>query len=255
MNDRSYLGRTFKIADPDSRIRKADDLLNFVTGEGGAPKTIANGKSVGVSNIKALPTGAKSVTIFVLATEVGGGSEIGWTSAGNLAGKFLTETIGTVLPPPNASRFGPNAAWENGTFLGQIKLVKVVGTNGEIEFVAESTCDRLLAMAAAARDDGRKIGVNSAFRSWPEQDHLRKGWDRRLPGFNAANRPGHSNHQNGIAFDLDVKPGEGNLDYEWLKRNATKFGFLRTVPTEAWHWEFRPQAAATARSRGKFSTF
>ena len=28
--------------------------------------------------------------------------------------------------------------------------------------------------------------------------------------------------------------------YEWLKANAPKHGFVRTVSDESWQWEFRP---------------
>ena len=39
-----------------------------------------------------------------------------------------------------------------------------------------------------------------------------------------------SNHQNGRALDLTTSP--------WLTDNAARFGFRRTVPSEAWHYEF-----------------
>jgi predicted secreted hydrolase len=43
--------------------------------------------------------------------------------------------------------------------------------------------------------------------------------------------------QNGIALDLNTSdPGV----LRWLQRNAGRFDFLRTVPREDWHWEYRP---------------
>jgi hypothetical protein len=52
---------------------------------------------------------------------------------------------------------------------------------------------------------------------------------------NLAAKPGYSNHQSGSALDLNTSaPGV----YAWLSKNAGKFGFKRTVPSEAWHWEY-----------------
>ena len=61
-----------------------------------------------------------------------------------------------------------------------------------------------------------------------------------------------SNHQNGIAFDLNTGGFEGAPVYDWMKKNATSFGFIRTVNKEHWHWEYRPQTAEEFRKEGKF---
>ncbi len=52
---------------------------------------------------------------------------------------------------------------------------------------------------------------------------------------NRAARPGTSNHQSGHALDLNTSaPGV----LSWLNANGARFGFSRTVPSEAWHWEW-----------------
>ncbi|MEK6829594.1 MAG: M15 family metallopeptidase [Nanoarchaeota archaeon] len=60
----------------------------------------------------------------------------------------------------------------------------------------------------------------------------------------ATARPGFSNHNSGIAVDLNCGGAKFNnfnqTIYEWLMLNAYKFGFVRTVTTEEWHWEYRP---------------
>lgn len=64
----------------------------------------------------------------------------------------------------------------------------------------------------------------------------------------ATARPGTSNHGGGIAIDLNVG-GRNNFQplntavYVWLVKNAHKFGFIRTVSSEEWHWEYRPTEA------------
>ncbi len=64
--------------------------------------------------------------------------------------------------------------------------------------------------------------------------------------------PGQSNHGNGIALDLNT--GTRNIDknhtsplkdatYIWLIQNSWKFGFVRTVKGEEWHFDYRPDLA------------
>ena len=255
MNSESFRGKRFLVTDPDSRIRKDGALHQYATGPDGGFVRIPKGTKIRIDAVEVVPAGAKAVVLYVHALSDDGSRTLGWTAAANIKGRLLSETIGAIPPPPNASRFGPNAAWAKDKYLGQITLVRVVGTDKEIEHISEAMCDRFLAMADAARDDGVAIGVNSGFRSYPEQKFLFEGRQRGLPGFAPANRPGNSNHQNGIAFDIDVNGGGSNPTYVWLAKNATRFGFVRTVRGEPWHWEYLPDKAAAARARGAFTTW
>jgi hypothetical protein len=255
MTSESYKEKTFVVEDSDARIRDPNNLNTFFAHPDGTPRRIAPGTVIRVGDVKTIAAGSKSVNIFVHAMTSDAASEIGWTSAANLKGRLLSETIGVISPVQGASRFGSNAAWSNGQYLGQIVLIKIVGTNREIECIAEQTSESLLAMVDAARSDGCLIGLNSGFRSYPEQKHLSDGWQRRLPGFNPANLPGHSNHQSGVAFDIDVGAGPGNRVYDWLATNATQFGFVRTVKNEVWHWEYLPTKAEVARQNGRHEAY
>ncbi|HEY0043884.1 MAG TPA: M15 family metallopeptidase [Allosphingosinicella sp.] len=251
----SFRGRTFRIDDPDARLRQPNALHKFLTRADGAPARIANGTKVKVAEVKAEPAGGTAVTLFARVIDAATGAKIGWTSGNNLQGKLLSETLGSLAPPRGAHRQGPHAAWSDGKYLGQVTLVKVAGTANELAFISKKTCGAFLALVAAARKDGVTVGLNSGFRSWPEQKHLYDGFKRGLPGFNPANPPGYSNHQNGVAFDFSVGGGGTNPVYLWLQAHATRFGFLRTVSREAWHWECRPTEAAEARARGSFTAW
>lgn len=59
--------------------------------------------------------------------------------------------------------------------------------------------------------------------------------------------PGKSNHGTGIALDINTgtkdKNSLNNATYSWLVKNSYKFGFVRAVKTEEWHWEFNPDVA------------
>jgi D-alanyl-D-alanine carboxypeptidase len=94
-------------------------------------------------------------------------------------------------------------------------------------------------MIAAAREEGIFLWANSGYRTVAEQRRLYRLF-RRGKGPKAA-RPGRSNHHQGIAVDIPVGGDESSANYTWLAAHACRFGFLRTVPTEPWHWEFRPQ--------------
>ena len=87
--------------------------------------------------------------------------------------------------------------------------------------------------------------LKSGFRTYAKQEFLYNGFIKKLPGFNLAAKPGFSNHEDGFAYDFAIGGYEGNPRYDWLKAHATKYGFVRTVNKEPWHWEYRPQIAAT----------
>lgn len=88
-------------------------------------------------------------------------------------------------------------------------------------------------MRSTAARDHVTIRIVSGFRTMEHQQALYAAY-RRGRG-NLAARPGESNHQSGHALDLNTSsPGV----LPWLNRNAARFGFRRTVPSEAWHWEW-----------------
>ena len=141
------------------------------------------------------------------------------------------------------------------------------------------------------KDGGKTYAASSQdylYQSWLAQDagktsYVYNGTDPRYQGktitlgsFNRAAPPGGSNHGNGIA--LDIKTGgdsEGRYlneafnenfqtrleTYEWLIKNSWKFGFVRTVSTEEWHYDYRtdvaangPYAVLSAEDLGKTTT-
>ena len=53
--------------------------------------------------------------------------------------------------------------------------------------------------------------------------------------------PGLSNHGTGVAIDLNTGSGDSarnNPVYHWLAKNSWKFGFVRGVSSEEWHYEY-----------------
>ena len=260
----SFRDKVFAVEDPDARIRDDANPLNYSKYEAGDQfppgktvgdfKLIPKGTKIKVVDIVKLPTGSQSVTVLARATSQDGVQVFGLTSTRNLKGKFVNETLALLAPKAGAGRFSPTAAWSHGNYLGQLDLVEIMDSKLEIERIALSTAGPYFDMVRAAEAAGVTIAINSGFRSYPEQKYLYEGYVAGRPGFNLAARPGRSNHQSGIAFDIAVAGGDGSPTYEWLKTNATGFGFVRTVSGEPWHWEYDVAKANHARNQGTFKT-
>lgn len=225
---KSYENKTFIVEDPQARLRRPSDLLNFVV-ENDKIRVIPAGTSVRILDAQVF----KDV-VYVMA------EGWGWTAATNLKGGFLNETISESAPAGNDQK-GPHAAWDAGHFLKQLTLVNIVGADKQIKQVSTENLDPYLALVNAAAADGVELPLKSGFRSYPKQLYLYQGYVNRAPGFNLAAKPGFSNHQDGFAFDFAISGYEGNPRYDWLKKNGPRFGFIRTVNKEPWHWEYRPE--------------
>ena len=93
-------------------------------------------------------------------------------------------------------------------------------------------------MIIAAAADGVQITVTSGFRTMAKQQQLYND-----DPYNSAT-PGKSPHQRGWAVDMNSR---GGGRYAWLVKNAYRFGFVRTVIRERWHWEYHPGAGPFSR--------
>jgi len=252
----SYRRRSFRVVDQDARLRDPDNLMTHLRrGEpdahGNIPfATIPKDTIVHVDQARNVDRGVDGPLVFAHATDPNG-NPIGWTSTRNFEGKFVNETL-AAMPPGDNDRKGPNAAWSGGRFLRQVTLIPIVGARLQLLYLAADTVGPYFELVRAAAAENITIAINSGFRTWREQKALYDGYRRGLPGYNLAAEPGRSKHQNGLAFDIDVPGGAGTPTYDWLVANATRFGFLRTVNKEPWHWEYDPPQAAAARAAGTF---
>jgi hypothetical protein len=229
---KSYVNKKFFINDPQARIRTEDDLLTFAM-EGGKPRVIPNGTEIQVTD-----TRVQNDKVYV---NVDGW---GWTAATNLKNQFLNETLATFEPQDGDPK-GANAAWDAGKFLKQLTLVQIVGADGGLKFVSNDIVEFYLKLVNASEADGVLLPLKSGFRTYAKQAYLYDGYVKKLAGFNLAAKPGFSNHEDGYAYDFTINGYEGNSRYDWLKAHGPEHGFVRTVNKEPWHWEYRPQIAAT----------
>jgi D-alanyl-D-alanine carboxypeptidase len=100
-----------------------------------------------------------------------------------------------------------------------------IAGSGSVRLLA---IDDLRAMVRAARTDGVRLRVRSAFRNYDDQIRVVGGLERAYgQDWTATSvaRPGHSEHQLGTTLDLDG--GD-----EWLAANAWRHGFVVSYPPD-----------------------
>ncbi len=115
-------------------------------------------------------------------------------------------------------------------------------------------------MQSDASGQGLSIWISSGFRSYNSQSNIYNGYVRR-DGQSVADtysaRPGHSEHQTGLAFDLNsisdsfADTSEG----KWIAENCHKYGFIIRYPKgkehltgykyESWHLRYLGVEKAT----------
>lgn len=124
---------------------------------------------------------------------------------------------------------------------GRAYSIQVIHVGGKP--VSKTTGHAFLRMQSAAHAAGVRLSLTSGFRTQAEQTRLYNCYkSKRCNNGNLAARPGYSNHQNGAALDLSTST--------WLARNASKYGFVRTVSSEPWHYELRGSDPGGPCSRG-----
>ena len=113
----------------------------------------------------------------------------------------------------------------------------------EVEYFDEKVFTQFIAMCEEAVSAGITLKVNSAWRSYEEQEALYNGYadyvkrGKTPPKFYPADPPGYSSHQDGRSIDFST---QDSSHYKWLVNNAHKFGFRREVKGEKHHWTYSP---------------
>lgn len=120
----------------------------------------------------------------------------------------------------------------------------------------EEALDKYIEMWQAANKEGLLFVVQSSYRDYDHQKNLYDRYSNR-EGKNVADtysaRPGHSEHQTGLAVDLasfnsNLNNFEETEEYEWVKDNAHLYGFILRYPKgkehitgymfEPWHYRY-----------------
>ena len=124
--------------------------------------------------------------------------------------------------------------------------------------------EAFLDMWESASQDGYYLMINSAYRSYQDQETIYNNYKNKRGEKYAdsiAARPGSSEHQTGLSIDIFSKTNSNQKTFHeteeaaWLKENAYKYGFILRYPDnkesitgysfEAWHYRYVGIEAAT----------
>lgn len=122
------------------------------------------------------------------------------------------------------------------------------------------TLENFNKMKNAATLEGLNIYISSGFRSYNTQNNLYNGYvkrDGKVAADTYSARAGHSEHQSGLAFDVNIinDTFANTAEAKWLAKNCYKYGFILRYPKgksnetgykyEAWHFRYVGEELAT----------
>ena len=134
---------------------------------------------------------------------------------------------------------------------------------GENQMLTSETYNAFLDMFKAAKKEDLTLIINSSYRSYEEQEEVYNEFkDSR--GIEYADKfaahPGHSEHQTGMAIDIQTYGSKSSTfeefdEFKWLQKNAHKYGFILRYPKdkeyltgyeyESWHYRYVGVEVAT----------
>jgi len=214
-----------------------------VNGQSGECK--ATSSCSGTSHAGYCP-GASNIQCCIPTTTSGGGSSNG------LCGSYSGSTVSIIKGNDNVAYSVVKILKEHLTTPSSYSLAPHDSDNT----MTTTTACAFSQMHTAASQDGVLIKIASGFRTIQRQEYFYSCYiNKNCNNGNLAAKPGTSNHGKGIALDLNTdcgsqtgpKPNCGSSKvYQWLLKNANKYGFTRTVQSEPWHWEYRGVGVAVA---------
>ena len=141
----------------------------------------------------------------------------------------------------------------------------------------EEAAEMFLLMREAMSEENLTVVIVSTYRNYWGQSYLFSRAVSEQGRFAAEMqfaRPGHSEHQTGLALDILQRHVAGVLhdarfantpQFEWLTQNAHMFGFIQRYPeshrhihrfvAEPWHWRYVGVCIATAMFESDIATF
>ena len=120
--------------------------------------------------------------------------------------------------------------------------------------INKTVMDAYIKMSDAALKEGYEIVINSAYRSYLDQQELSdlylKTYGQSYVDKYVA-KPGFSEHQTGLAFDIGSRKNNvfaNSSEYVWMQENAYKYGFIMRFTnrnqdftgfrSEPWHYRY-----------------
>ena len=121
--------------------------------------------------------------------------------------------------------------------------------------IKKEVYEQFILMHDAAKIEDLSLIINSSYRSYDDQENIYNEFIKKhgTNGSLLASKPGHSEHQTGLALDIITKGITGEEfdttpEFNWLKNNAHKYGFILRYPKgkeyltgyeyESWHYRY-----------------
>ena len=126
--------------------------------------------------------------------------------------------------------------------------------------LSENAAENFVHLSSDARELGLNIVCTSGYRSYESQEQIYNNYaaaDGALKADTYSARAGHSEHQTGLAIDVNSISDDfiGTPECEWLAQNAHKYGFIIRYPKdkeeytgfryEPWHIRYLGEETAT----------
>lgn len=206
-------------------------IVKSCTGGGDADKEESSSSAA-----ENLSSGTEAVTGSSSETENSGSSAD--SSADNSADSSAEVSDSSLSESSDSSAESHTIEVSNGmTFVDGILIVNKTYSlpadyDPGVSAVAQNAFDR---MAAAAQEDGLYLFINSGYRSYAEQESLynmyasERGTDE---ADKVSSRPGHSEHQTGLTFDVNsTEFSFGDTEEaKWLAEHCAEYGFIIRYP-------------------------
>ena len=148
--------------------------------------------------------------------------------------------------------------------LERIKVDYFINGNSKVSYLRKDARDAFERLSAHSIKNNTPVYGQSAYRSYEKQSILYNSAVESYGKEKADNdtaRPGHSEHQTGLAIDVSSTKTGNMLDFEntdsfnWMVNNAHKYGFILRYPKgkenihgyiyEAWHYRYVGVKVAT----------
>ena len=120
--------------------------------------------------------------------------------------------------------------------------------------VSRLALNAYVSMYEAALKDGCQITINSAYRSYADQEEIVNKYTNAYGQAYVDKyvaKAGFSEHQTGLALDIGSKNSrvfENSKEFDWMQNNAYKYGFILRFPKdkenetgyqyESWHYRY-----------------
>lgn len=169
----------------------------------------------------------------------------------------------TTVPAPTAPQVSPEET-VSPTYIGGILVVNKsypLPRSYDPGGLTDECESAFYEMQAAAEEEGLDLYIASGFRSYDLQASLYQRYCNR-DGQAAADtysaRPGHSEHQSGLAIDLNTITSDFayTAEGQWVAEHCWEYGFILRYPAdkvditgymyEPWHIRYLGRSAASA---------